>query len=73
MGLWMHVDGAYGVPAALVAADKFRGLNAADSLSLDCHKWLYQPVDCGMLPFLKILHSARRAFSHTGVYCAGPQ
>jgi len=55
------------VPAALVAADKFRGLNAADSLSLDCHKWLYQPVDCGMLLF-KDPASARRAFSHTGVY-----
>jgi glutamate/tyrosine decarboxylase-like PLP-dependent enzyme len=66
-GLWMHVDGAYGVPAALVAADKFRGLNAADSLSLDCHKWLYQPVDCGLLLF-KDPASARRAFSHTGVY-----
>jgi aromatic-L-amino-acid decarboxylase len=66
-GLWMHVDGAYGVPAALVAADKFRGLDAADSLSLDCHKWLYQPVDCGMLLF-KDPASARRAFSHTGAY-----
>jgi glutamate/tyrosine decarboxylase-like PLP-dependent enzyme len=66
-GLWMHVDGAYGVPAALVAADKFRGLNRADSLSLDFHKWLYQPVDCGMLLF-KDPQRARAAFSHTGEY-----
>ena len=65
--LWMHVDGAYGVPAALVVADKFRGLNAADSLSLDFHKWLYQPVDCGLLLF-KDPSRARAAFSHTGEY-----
>jgi aromatic-L-amino-acid/L-tryptophan decarboxylase len=66
-GLWMHVDGAYGVPAALVAAEKFRGLSAADSVSLDLHKWLYQPVDCGMLLFKDPGH-ARATFSHTGEY-----
>lgn len=74
-GLWLHVDGAYGLPAALVAAEKFRGLSAADSLSLDLHKWLYQPVDCGMLLFKDPSH-ARAAFSHTGEYTrvldAGP-
>jgi aromatic-L-amino-acid/L-tryptophan decarboxylase len=41
-GLWLHVDGAYGLLAALAAPEKFRGLSAADSLSLDLHKWLYQ-------------------------------
>ena len=66
-GLWLHVDGAYGLPAAFVAAEKFRGLSAADSLSLDLHKWLYQPVDCGMLLFKDPSH-ARAAFSHTGEY-----
>jgi aromatic-L-amino-acid/L-tryptophan decarboxylase len=66
-GIWLHVDGAYGAPAALVAADKFRGLGAADSLSLDLHKWLYQPVDCGMLLF-KDPARARAAFAHTGEY-----
>ncbi|MDB6161605.1 MAG: decarboxylase, group [Gammaproteobacteria bacterium] len=66
-GLWLHVDGAYGLPAALVAPEKFRGLSAADSLSLDLHKWLYQPVDCGMLLFKDPSH-ARAAFSHTGDY-----
>jgi aromatic-L-amino-acid decarboxylase len=74
-GLWFHVDGAYGAPAAMVAAGKFRGLNAADSLSLDLHKWLYQPVDCGMLLF-KDPGRARAAFCHTGEYArvleAGP-
>ena len=66
-GLWLHVDGAYGAPAAMVAGEKFRGLRAADSLSLDLHKWLYQPVDCGMLLFKDAKH-ARAAFSHTGEY-----
>jgi aromatic-L-amino-acid/L-tryptophan decarboxylase len=66
-GLWLHVDGAYGLPATLVMPEKFRGLDAADSLSLDLHKWLYQPVDCGMLLF-KRSDSARAAFSNTGEY-----
>jgi len=66
-GLWLHVDGAYGLPAALVMPEKFRGLDGADSLSLDLHKWLYQPVDCGMLLF-KRSASARAAFSNTGEY-----
>jgi aromatic-L-amino-acid decarboxylase len=66
-GIWLHVDGAYGVPAALVAEEKFRGLGEADSLSLDLHKWLYQPVDCGMLLF-KDPGRARAAFAHTGEY-----
>ncbi len=66
-GIWLHVDGAYGAPAALVAAEKFRGLGGADSLSLDLHKWLYQPVDCGVLLF-KDPARARAAFAHTGEY-----
>jgi aromatic-L-amino-acid/L-tryptophan decarboxylase len=66
-GLWLHVDGAYGVSAALAVPEKFRGLSEADSLSMDLHKWLYQPVDCGLLLFKDPKH-ARAAFSHTGDY-----
>src|SRR6185312_1813672 len=47
--LWMHVDGAYGALAALAMPEKFSGLNKADSISLDPHKWLYQPAGCGCL------------------------
>jgi len=65
--LWLHVDGAYGVPAALVVPEKFRGLSEANSLSLDLHKWLYQPVDCGMILY-KDPSLAQAAFSHTGEY-----
>jgi glutamate/tyrosine decarboxylase-like PLP-dependent enzyme len=47
--LWLHVDGAYG--AAAVICDRGRellaGLELADSLSLDPHKWLLQPFEIG--------------------------
>ena len=66
-GTWLHVDGAYGAPATLAAPEKFRGLGEADSLSLDLHKWMYQPVDCGMLLY-KDPSRARAAFSYTGEY-----
>ncbi len=65
--LWLHVDGAYGALAALAAPEKFSGLAEADSLSLDAHKWLYQPVDCGCLLF-RDPAAARAAFAHTGEY-----
>jgi aromatic-L-amino-acid decarboxylase len=63
-GLWFHIDGAYG---ALAAADEtkrplFRGLERADSVSLDPHKWLYVPLDCGCLLF-RDAAQARAAFS----------
>lgn len=66
-GLWMHVDGAYGALAAIAAPEKFKGLELADSLSLDPHKWLYQPLDCGCLLFRDPL-PAQRAFAHSGDY-----
>ncbi|MEP6741206.1 MAG: pyridoxal-dependent decarboxylase [bacterium] len=52
-GLWFHVDGAYGAPAALDESKRslFAGLERADSVSLDPHKWLYAPLDCGCLLF----------------------
>jgi aromatic-L-amino-acid/L-tryptophan decarboxylase len=51
--LWLHVDGAYGAPAVLDSQKKhlFSGLDQADSVSLDPHKWLYVPVDAGCLLF----------------------
>jgi aromatic-L-amino-acid/L-tryptophan decarboxylase len=66
-GLWMHIDGAYGALAAIAAPGKFTGMDLADSLSLDPHKWLYQPLDCGCLLFRDV-NSAHAAFSHTGDY-----
>jgi aromatic-L-amino-acid decarboxylase len=51
--LWFHIDGAYGAPGILDERKKelFRGLDRADSISLDPHKWLYVPVDAGCLLF----------------------
>ena len=46
---WFHIDGAYGALAAIADRSKFDGLELADSISLDPHKWLYQPLDCGCL------------------------
>jgi aromatic-L-amino-acid decarboxylase len=66
-GAWMHVDGAYGALAAIAAPEKFDGLALADSLSLDPHKWLYQPLDCGCLLY-RDLAMARTTFTYTGDY-----
>ncbi|MHB1537186.1 MAG: pyridoxal phosphate-dependent decarboxylase family protein [Solirubrobacteraceae bacterium] len=50
-GLWLHVDGAYGAPAALTPKGRatLAGIARADSLVLDPHKWLFQPYDIGCL------------------------
>lgn len=65
--LWFHVDGAYGALSAAAVPEKFKGLSQADSLSLDPHKWLYQPLDCGCLLY-RDPAAAQRAFSHSGDY-----
>ena len=51
--LWFHVDGAYGAPGALDESKRplFAGIDQADSLSLDPHKWLYVPLDAGCILF----------------------
>jgi glutamate/tyrosine decarboxylase-like PLP-dependent enzyme len=64
---WFHVDGAYGALAAIAARPKFDGLELADSISLDPHKWLYQPLDCGCLLY-RSTEAAQRAFAHSGDY-----
>jgi aromatic-L-amino-acid/L-tryptophan decarboxylase len=66
-GLWFHVDGAYGALAALAVRNRFQGLELADSISLDPHKWLYQPLDCGCLLY-RDANAARKAFAFTGDY-----
>jgi aromatic-L-amino-acid decarboxylase len=49
--VWLHVDGAYGAPAAAVPhmRERFKGMERADSLTVDPHKWLYLPKACGAL------------------------
>jgi len=62
-GLWMHVDGAYGAPAALTDEGKalLRGMEEADSISLDPHKWLFQPFEAGVV-LLRDARALRDAF-----------
>ena len=50
-GLWFHVDGAYGGFGGLDPeyAAAYRGIERADTLTIDPHKWLQAPVDCGAL------------------------
>jgi glutamate/tyrosine decarboxylase-like PLP-dependent enzyme len=64
---WFHIDGAYGALAAIADRKKFGGLELADSISLDPHKWLYQPLDCGCLLY-RSSEAAQKAFSHSGDY-----
>jgi glutamate/tyrosine decarboxylase-like PLP-dependent enzyme len=47
--LWFHIDGAYGIPAAVLPQYKnlFTGVEEADSIALDPHKWLYAPLEAG--------------------------
>ncbi len=44
---WLHVDAAYGGFAVLADPGLLAGLEHADSVTLDPHKWLYQPFECG--------------------------
>jgi aromatic-L-amino-acid/L-tryptophan decarboxylase len=50
-GVWMHVDGGYGAPAILT--DEYRSelaaIGRADSVGVDAHKWMYVPVDAGIV------------------------
>ncbi len=50
-GIWLHVDGAYGAFACLTERGRraLAGMELADSITLDPHKWLYQPVEVGAL------------------------
>ncbi len=66
-GAWFHIDGAYGALAAMSDRAKFNGLELADSISLDPHKWLYQPLDCGCLLY-RSPEAAQQTFSHSGDY-----
>jgi aromatic-L-amino-acid decarboxylase len=68
-GLWFHVDGAYGAPARLTprGADLLAGIERADSLVIDPHKWLFQPYEIGAV---LVRHEGvlEHAFSIDGAY-----
>src|SRR4029077_7891511 len=67
--LWMHVDGSYGAFAILAESARklFAGIEQADSIALDPHKWLYLPVDVGCVIY-RAPEIARAAFAHEAEY-----
>ena len=68
-GVWLHVDGAYGLPGAAVLEmrERFKGLEQADSISVDAHKWLYLPKACGVV-LVKHRSTLAAAFTHDESY-----
>jgi glutamate/tyrosine decarboxylase-like PLP-dependent enzyme len=76
-GMWLHVDGAFGALAWLCPGLRpaLRGLQRADSLAFDLHKWMYLPYDVGCV-LVRDAQAHRAAFSLTPNYLsatpAGP-
>lgn len=68
-GVWLHVDGAYGLPAAATDARRelFAGLERADSASIDVHKWMYLPKACGVV-LVRDPRMLEAAFAHEQGY-----
>ncbi len=62
-GLWFHVDGAFGAFAATVAALRalVRGMERADSLAFDLHKWMHAPIEAACI-LVRDAEAQRRAF-----------
>ena len=71
--LWFHIDGAYGVPAAIIPKYKslFDGLSDADSIALDPHKWLYSPLEAGCTLVKNPQHLIDTYSSHPEYYNFG--
>ncbi|HEX9826805.1 MAG TPA: pyridoxal-dependent decarboxylase [Flavobacteriaceae bacterium] len=70
-GLWFHVDGAIGAIAMIsdVVRPQLKGLERADSVALDLHKWLHMPFEAGCV-LVKDKESHKRTFSLIPEYLA---
>jgi glutamate/tyrosine decarboxylase-like PLP-dependent enzyme len=68
--LWFHIDGAYGIPAAIIPGYKklFEGIREADSIALDPHKWLYAPLEAGCTLVKNPQHLIDTYSSHPAYY-----
>jgi glutamate/tyrosine decarboxylase-like PLP-dependent enzyme len=65
-GLWLHVDGAYGLAALCspTGRARLRGIERADSFGVDPHKWLFTPYDCAALVYRDPLPAAAAHAQH---------
>jgi aromatic-L-amino-acid decarboxylase len=72
--LWVHVDGAYGGTAGIVPELRslMAGMEEADSIVVNPHKWLFVPVDCSVL-FVKDVAAYKEAFSLLPEYLKTPE
>jgi glutamate/tyrosine decarboxylase-like PLP-dependent enzyme len=72
--IWLHVDAAYGGAALAVPETRplFAGIERADSIVIDPHKWLFAPLDCSALLYKEPAH-ARAAFTQHADYIAAFQ
>ncbi|MCO6451382.1 MAG: aminotransferase class V-fold PLP-dependent enzyme [Caldilineales bacterium] len=70
-GMWFHVDGAFGALAAIVPELRHltAGMDRADSVAFDLHKWLYMPFEAGCI-LVRSESAHRLAFSLTPSYLA---
>jgi glutamate/tyrosine decarboxylase-like PLP-dependent enzyme len=68
--LWFHIDGAYGIPAAAIPElrNMFEGVEEADSIALDPHKWLYAPLEVGCTLIKNPQHLIDTFSSHPAYY-----
>jgi glutamate/tyrosine decarboxylase-like PLP-dependent enzyme len=69
--IWFHVDGAIGAVARISPGlrPRLEGLERADSVAFDLHKWLYVPYECACV-LVRDAESHRRAFVHDASYVA---
>ena len=67
--LWFHVDAAYGGGALAAPSVRhlFDGIERADSVTIDPHKWMFSPYDCGAIIY-KNMELAKKAHSQKGAY-----
>lgn len=68
-GLWLHVDGAYGAFAVIAPSGppSLRAMADADSIACDPHKWLYAPIDAGVV-LVRKPHLLAETFSFHAPY-----
>ncbi len=73
-GLWLHVDAAYGGPAAIVPEQRhvFDGVQRAHSVVVNPHKWLFTPIDVSVL-YTREPEALRAAFSLVAEYLKTPE